>query len=256
MAFIWRRIRALLATVAVATAYSRRPTRRIRDDCRSSIGTRPLPRRDATVDSFRSLMLLVSSSAAVPAPSYASNLPQSTGASLSAVGTVETLIPIVRMAAALGAASSQARGMEEADLSSTACDGLLRSIAEIIPADEMSFKRSFDAYSVPVNYKQRFLDSNAFLVYYSRGFDGANRPAIEGEGEDVVNKLQTMQYGARNEAWNSVDELLSELRFGSKGDANSKREDVVGLLEQATTAFDSYLSLAPPSDLKEARSRL
>ena len=138
---------------------------------------------------------------------------------------------------------------------STAVEDFVRP-NETIPADEISFKRLFDAYSVPVNYKQKFLDSNAFLVYYSKGFDGPNRPAIEGEGDDVVNKLQTLQYGARNEAWNSVDDLLGELRFGSKGDANSRREDVVALIDQAMVAFDSYLVLAPPSDLKEARSRL
>ena len=95
---------------------------------------------------------------------------------MSAVGSIETLLPIVTMEAALRAASSQARGMEEADLSSKACDELLRSATETIPADEMTFKRVFDAYSVPVNYKQKFLDSNAFLVYYSKGFDGG-RPS-------------------------------------------------------------------------------
>ena len=202
------------------------------------------------------MLLLSSSAAAVPIPSHASNLPKSTGASLSAVGSIETLLPIVKMATVLEAASSRARGSEEADLTSRACDGLLRSITETVPEDETSFKRLFDSYSVPVNYKQRFLDSNAFLVYYSKGFDGANRPTIEGGGEEVVNRLQTMQYGARNEAWNSVDELLGELRFGSKSDANSRREDVVALLEQAVSSFDSYLVLAPQSDLKEARSEI
>ena len=95
-----------------------------------------------------------------------------------------------------------------------------------------------------------------FLGMCRDGIEVGPRPAIEGEGDDVVNKLQTLQYGARNEAWNSVDDLFGELRFGSKGDANSRREDVVALIDQAMVAFDSYLVLAPPSDLKEARSRL
>ena len=125
-------------------------------------------------------MFLVSSTAAVPVPSHALNLPKSTGASLSAVGSVETLLPIVKMEAALEAASSRARGTEEADLPAQACDRLLRSVTETIPADEISFKRLFDAYSVPVNYKQKFLDSNAFLVYYSKGFDGPNGRVTKG----------------------------------------------------------------------------
>ena len=47
------------------------------------------------------------------------------------------------------------------------------------PKDEKSLKRLFDEYSSDVSYKQKYMDSNAFVVYYTKGFDGKDRPNIE-----------------------------------------------------------------------------
>ena len=41
-----------------------------------------------------------------------------------------------------------------------------------LPREEKAFKRVFDEYSDAVDYKTKFMDQNAFLVYYTRGFDG------------------------------------------------------------------------------------
>ena len=44
-----------------------------------------------------------------------------------------------------------------------------------LPSGEKEFKRLFDEYSQGVSYKQVYLDQNAFLVYYTKGFDGPGR---------------------------------------------------------------------------------
>jgi hypothetical protein len=115
-----------------------------------------------------------------------------------------------------------------------------------IPRDEQAFKRVFDEYSDPVSYKQKFLDQNAFLVYYTRGFDGPNRPSLE---EDLPER-QTLQYGARNEAWVSWEELQVELNYAKKypDDPN----DVDKYLAKMVAAIDAYLQLAPPDDVQQA----
>lgn len=51
----------------------------------------------------------------------------------------------------------------------SACDALpgldrVSSQLELVPATEKDFKRLFDEFSEAVSYKQKFLDSNAFLV--------------------------------------------------------------------------------------------
>ena len=106
-----------------------------------------------------------------------------------------------------------------------------------------------DAYSVPVSYKQRFVDANAFLVYYSKGFDGPGRPTIE---QDLPVK-QTLQYGSRNDAWVAWEEFLVEWDFASKGEDDSK-DELQQALDKTVKALDAYLSLAPVEDLKQAKS--
>eukprot|EP00593_Proboscia_inermis_P009516 CAMPEP_0171308770 /NCGR_PEP_ID=MMETSP0816-20121228/18873_1 /TAXON_ID=420281 /ORGANISM="Proboscia inermis, Strain CCAP1064/1" /LENGTH=114 /DNA_ID=CAMNT_0011791849 /DNA_START=367 /DNA_END=711 /DNA_ORIENTATION=+ len=104
----------------------------------------------------------------------------------------------------------------------------------------------FDEYSNPVSYKQKFLDQNAFLVYYTKGFDGPKRPSIE-EGEVPI---QTLQYGFRNDAWQAMDDLLSELDFGLT--ETIRTDDLSKLIDRVISAVDSYISLAPSSQLDEA----
>lgn len=161
-----------------------------------------------------------------PAKSQARNLPQSTGADLEKTGTVEALIPIVRIRQAL--------------------DGPAADLPYTIPREEQAFKRLFDEYSDPISYKQKFLDQNAFLVYYTRGFDGPNRPGIE---EDLPGK-QTLQYGARNEAWISWEELQAELQFAQNNPDESNDANLY--LRKLIAAVDAYLQLAPPEDVQQA----
>lgn len=96
------------------------------------------------------------------------------------------------------------------------------------------------------------MDKNAFLVYYSRGFDGPGRGSIEAESEQEA--LQKAQFGARNEAWIAVDDFRSEVTFllsnGIKED-----EDLSELREaarRANAAFAAYLDLAPAADVAAA----
>ncbi|CAJ1946472.1 unnamed protein product, partial [Cylindrotheca closterium] len=96
----------------------------------------------------------------------ARNLPISNGADTSRTGTVDTLKPIVLLRYSLSDLKLQLKNKQTLDL-------------EGMPTTEEAFKRLFDAYSDPVSYKQKFLDQNAFLVYYTKGFDGPGRPNIE-----------------------------------------------------------------------------
>ncbi|KAL7553483.1 hypothetical protein ACHAWF_016774 [Thalassiosira exigua] len=132
----------------------------------------------------------------------------------------------------------------------------LQSLSTCIPREERAVKRTFDAYSTPVSYKQKFLDQNAFLVYYSKGFDGPGRANIE---EDATGNVQTLQYGFRNDAWSALDDLFVELEYGQRSDANdasSSRGELLALMDKVLIALDSYLSLAPDGDVVEASRRL
>jgi hypothetical protein len=113
----------------------------------------------------------------------------------------------------------------------------MATLIKAIPTTEQSFKSIFDAYSDPISYKQRFVDQNAFLVYYTKGFDGPGRPSME---SDLPVK-QTFQYGARNDAWNAWDDFLAELTFQRKNPKEADPEDLSKLIGRAITAIDSYL---------------
>ena len=180
---------------------------------------------------------LVLATWAVTTPCQASNLPESTGANTSGVGTVQALLPIVELRSSL------------ANLQSTIAklDGPILQMNGYIPKDEVEFKRLFDAYSDPVSYKQKFLDQNAFLVYYTKGFDGPGRANIEAE----INERQTQQFGLRNEAWIAWENFLAELKFIRDDD-----NDCSAYLSSTLRAVDSYLALVPPDDLNAAKSKL
>ena len=106
----------------------------------------------------------------VPGLAVGANLPSDNGATGRAVGAVESLVPIVRVASGIAQASRavQAGKLQDA-----------QKALDAIPSTEKPFKRLFDEYSEPVSYKQQFKDKNAFLVYYTQGFDGSGRPSIE-----------------------------------------------------------------------------
>ena len=189
----------------------------------------------------------------IPSLASASNLPGSTGADLSKTGSVDTIIPIVAIQRSISNTKQQLS--DSTVVSPSLCATTLQTLLKSIPREENAFKRIFDAYSTPVNYKQKFLDQNAFLVYYTKGFDGPGRSNIE---EDV-NTVQTQQYGFRNEAWTAVDDLFVELEFGkgsTDDSAASSKEELVTLVDKVLIALDSYLSLAPANELEEAKRRL
>jgi hypothetical protein len=170
-------------------------------------------------------------------PTSARNLPEATGADLSKVGTVETLVPIIAVRYSLDQLRPQ--------LAKPSSSGL--AIDSSIPRDEMAFKRLFDAYSDPVSYKQNFLDQNAFLVYYTKGFDGPGRSNIEAD----MNQRQTEQFGLRNEAWIAWENFLAETAFLQDED-----NDCISYLNATIRAIDSYIMLAPVNDAKTAQSKL
>lgn len=171
-------------------------------------------------------------------PASAGNLPEGTGADLSKVGTVEALVPILAVRNSLDQLKLQ--------LAKPSRPGLV-SIDTSIPKDEMAFKKLFDAYSDPVSYKQKFLDQNAFLVYYTKGFDGPGRSNIEAD----INQRQTEQFGLRNEAWIAWENFLAETAFLQEED-----NDCIAYLNATIRAIDSYISLAPANDVKIAKSNL
>lgn len=184
--------------------------------------------------------------------STARNLPEASNVStLSKTGTMETLFPIVRMKQTLSHFYAEFKQKEDAVTSTILEEWLNDTFLKEIPTDEKSFKAIFDAYSDPVSYKQKFVDQNAFLVYYSRGFDGPGRPNIE---NDLPVK-QTLQYGARNEAWVAWDAFLAEARYAMNHP--SEKVDTIELVQQLTSliaAIDYYLAQAPREDTERALS--
>ena len=98
----------------------------------------------------------------VPGLAVGANLPSDNGAKGDQRGTVAALVPIVRVTSSVLQASRavQAGKLQDA-----------QKALDAIPATEKPFKRLFDEYSEPVSYKQKYKDSNAFVVYYTQGFD-------------------------------------------------------------------------------------
>ena len=105
-----------------------------------------------------------------PLSACARNLPTSNGASGANRGEASTLVPILQMRNNVELAIAQMTNLQE-------CELLLSKV----PLIEKDFKKLFDEHSEGISYKQQFLDQNAFLVYYTKGFDGPGRPSIEEE---------------------------------------------------------------------------
>ena len=139
--------------------------------------------------------------AVVARPAVARNLPESTGAVGDKRGTAGALVPVVRMQRAVDDAAS---AVKLGDVKR--CQNLLATL----PPDEKSFKRLFDEYSDAVSYKTKFMDQNAFLVYYTQGFDGPGRPRME---DDAAPTRQSKQFGFRNDAWTAVDDARAEAAY-------------------------------------------
>ena len=106
----------------------------------------------------------------MPSSVQARNLPVSNGASGANRGTALTLAPILKLKNAIDVAIVELPNIPK-------CEAIFSKI----PLIEKDFKVLFDEHSEGISYKQQFLDQNAFLVYYTRGFDGPGRPSIEDE---------------------------------------------------------------------------
>lgn len=168
----------------------------------------------------------------VDAP-YASakNLPDRTNIDASKTGTLETLDPILILRERM---EEICVSLERDDLKK------VKTLLASIPKSEQSFKAIFDAYSDPVSYKQRFVDQNAFLVYYTKGFDGPGRPSIE---SDLPVK-QTQQYGARNDAWISWNDFLAEWEYQRNMPEEADVQELLKLIRQTIDAADNYLEVS------------
>lgn len=136
----------------------------------------------------------------------------------------------------------------QVDLAQQRSLSAIHQLEDKVPTTEKSFKALFDAYSDPVSYKQKFVDQNAFLVYYTKGFDGPGRAPIE----DDLPVKQTQQYGARNDAWVAMEELLAEMEYVAKNPDDMDVDTLGKLLSKTIAAVDSYLALAPKQDVETA----
>lgn len=205
-------------------------------------------------------------------PAHSRNLPENYGADLSKTGDFSKLVPIISMKESLLPAksllSTSRNEMKNGNISTEDAKALLDLISRCtktyIPENESDFKKNFDEYSDPIGYKEKFMDNNAFLVYYTNGYDGPNRKKLE--DSSYVSK-QSLQYGARNDAWSAWNDVLSEISyirkssniFGSASSSSSlyvdsTYEDVLEPLTKTLGALDQYLLLAPEEDVKKANN--
>jgi len=204
-----------------------------------------------TMGSFASGTLALLPSAS---PGSAANLPPSTGADMSRTGSLDKLIPLAAMEYALMSAKQELlKARDGGEISADTIRAMSRVLSVAIPSEQMLFKRKFDEYSEPVSYKQKWMDQNAFLVYYTKGFDGPSRPPMESSADPIPK--QAIQYGLRNDAWSNYDELLGELSFFSPS-SSSSIDDILRPLDNCIAAFEAYLSYAPASDVAEVRRRI
>jgi len=230
-----------------------------------------------------------------PRPSSSRNLPE-TYATSSNPGSLESLVPLVRMEHELLSLIDQVQSLiaEQKRVSNSSVDNgklqqMLRefptrilgsnaktskkttnpNLVGTLPTEESQFKALFDAYSEPVSYKTKFLDQNAFLVYYTQGYDGPGRPSLE-QVETESDAKQKRQFGARNEAWVAWDDVVAAatewshnpklqeqlLLSGDNKNNEILEQDFLEPLQQALEAVQRYLKDAPSKDVDEARSQL
>lgn len=169
------------------------------------------------------------------APCYAANLPESNGATGNKRGTKEALMPILEMQKVAEAAAALRGGGDLAKIQK-----LLSS--PVLPKSERSFKKLFDEFSLDVSYKQQYLDKNAFVVYYTRGFDGPGRANIEESTPEE--DLQKEQYYQRNEAWLALDDARSEVDYLLERPAEA-RGDLDAALSRLQASVDNFVGLVP-----------
>jgi hypothetical protein len=211
------------------------------------------------------MTLFPSSSEAAPAPLRADG--DSTGAisavvdsSTGARGNTfkqekqkQSLEPILQVQASLKALLVALETAQKTASSSTTIkwsdmQAAVASLSPKIPTTEAEFKALFDAYSDPLSYQQRYVNNNAFLVYYTKGYDGPGRPSIESS----LPTRQPLQFGARNEAWIAWSDFIAEFDYykdqenvaSTSTDTMSIGDDLIPPLRRAVEAVTTYLAVS------------
>lgn len=174
---------------------------------------------------------------------FSRNLPEDNGARKDLVGSQEGLMPIIAIhdvlserQSALAASIAKDRGLFRPVIEDS-----LSLLKSKVPSEEKAFKRIFDTYSNTISYKQQFLDKNAFLVYYTKGFDGPGRENIETESPAEL--LQKGQYGYRNDAFIAYDDLIGELDYLLKIITDTKSTTTI-IPESDTRDLMKYVNAA------------
>ena len=188
---------------------------------------------------------------------YARNLPEDNGARKDLIGSQEGLAPIIAIRdvlsetkAVLGTSIAKNKGLSPAVIQNS-----LFVLKSKVPSEEKAFKRIFDTYSNTISYKQQFLDKNAFLVYYTQGFDGPGRESLE--NESPAEMLQKAQYGYRNDAFIGFDELIGEINYlltivtdksTSAMIPESDTKDLMKYLNAAVNGVTKYVEISQQSN--------
>jgi hypothetical protein len=104
----------------------------------------------------------------------------------------------------------------------------------------IEFKKVFNAFSDNIYYTSETAEANVYLL-------GGATPSTS----------QTMQYLQRNEALKQLADLRDELEYQLRQPADKREVDYAqDLMAAVLKAFDGYLKLAPPNQLKMARTAL
>ena len=89
------------------------------------------------------------------------------------------------------------------------------------------------------------------FVDYTKGYDGPGRKSIE---DDPAAERQTKQFGYRNDVWTNVDDARAEVKYLLTDGKGESTKDLELMLQRAGVALTSYIELAPPADIAEARA--
>lgn len=219
---LWRR-RTLLAACSLSVGSLLAPPCAAIAAERSAFVLAPPPRLGLQAKWLESLRVLLQDEA--DATQYGGEL--APGGPPSAVPAL-LLVPIVQMRATLNKVAPLLEDPARWDA--------LRAVLSTGPFETREFKRIFNAYSDNIYYAADSPEANAYLL-------GGATPSTQ----------QTTQYLLRNEALRQLGELRDELVY-QQGLPRERRETEVAAeaLAACLKAFEDYLKLAPPEQLKVA----
>ncbi|CAM9567841.1 unnamed protein product [Chrysoparadoxa australica] len=197
----------------------------------------------------QTLVLTAASLLAIPAsPARAVSLTQASSKQ-KLPATIAALAHVLKVKTLLEDGAAAVKGRDLA---------LARKTLASVP-EATKLKAVFDAYAGPVSYSTRVKENNAFLIYYTGGYDGTGRAKLgsrEEEEQDPSIARQAEQYGLRNEVIFQLAEANSLLDFvSSSGPDEQELPELAELQEalaSAVTSIDKFLALASPDDLRQA----